>query len=81
MATVYTKKAHKSAKGVWFAPGKSEDGSYMVFKLCENYAGHVRGGIAKTWRVSGEGLSLDEAKALMEKKVGRRLYPAGELNQ
>jgi hypothetical protein len=75
MATVYTSKAAKNAKGAIFAPGKCDvTGSYMVFKLCENYAGHVRGGIAKTWRYIAKGLSLDEAKALMEKKTGQKLY-------
>jgi hypothetical protein len=33
-----------------------------------------RGGIAKTWRYIAKGLSLDEAKALMEKKTGQKLY-------
>lgn len=71
--TIYTNQAHKSAKGVIFAPGKSGKG-YMVYKLCENYDGRVRGGMRKTWRVVADGLSLEETKALMEKRVGRKLY-------
>lgn len=73
MSEVYRAQAHKSAKGVVYAPGKSANG-YMVFKLCENYAGHVRGGVSKSWRYVADGLTLEEAKALMEKKVGRKLY-------
>lgn len=73
MAEIYKNKAHKSAKGVWFAPGKNDQG-YIVFKLCENYAGHVRGGIAKTWRAVNQELSLFEAMTVMEKRVGRKLY-------
>lgn len=76
MAQVFTKAAVKNSKGVWFAPGKadvSQEGyadrnDYMVFKLCENYAGHVRGGIAKTWRYIERDLSLEECKALLSKK-------------
>ena len=71
--TVYTNQAHKSAKGVVFAPGKSAKG-YMVYKLCTNYDGNVRGSARKTWRYVADGLTLDEAKALMEKCVGRKIY-------
>jgi len=71
--TIYTSQACKSAKGVIYAPGKSNTG-YTVYKLCENYDGRVRGGTRKTWRVVADGLSLEETKALMEKRVGRKLY-------
>lgn len=73
MGTVYTNQAHKSAKGTVYAPGKSAKG-YMVYKLCEEYDGRVRGGLRKTWRYVADGLTLEEAKALMEKRVGRKLY-------
>ena len=72
-STVYTNRAAKSAKGVIYAPGKSITG-YTVYKLCENYDGQVRGGMRKTWRVVADNLSLEETKALMEKRVGRKLY-------
>lgn len=71
--TVFSKQSHRSAKGVVFAPGQSAKG-YMVYKLCENYSGSVRGGSTKTWRYIADGLTLEEAKALMEKRVGRKLY-------
>jgi hypothetical protein len=73
MSEIYKNKAHKSDNGIWYAPGKNDRG-YIVFKLCENYAGHVRGGIAKTWCVIKQELSLDQAMALMEKRVGRKIY-------
>ena len=67
---VYSNKAVKNSKGVVFAPGKCDiTGKYVIFKLCENYAGHVRGGISKTWRYIAKDLSLDEARALLEKKA------------
>ncbi len=70
MATVYSNKAVKNSKGVIFAPGKCESsGKYLIFKLCENYAGHVRGGIAKTWRYIAKDLTLEEAKSLLAKKA------------
>lgn len=73
MVTVFTKQARKSNKGVIFAPGKSESG-YLIFKLCENYDGQVRGGMRKTWRYVADKLTLDEAKALFEKRLGYKIY-------
>jgi hypothetical protein len=70
---VFTKQARKSVKGVWFAPGKDENG-YIIYKLCENYDGQVRGGIRKTWRYVANKMTLEEAKALFEKKLGYKLY-------
>lgn len=75
MAIVFKKQSHKNSKGTWFAPGKCEvTGTYYVLKLCHNYAGHVRGGIASTWCYIAKGLTLAEAKATMEKMVGRKIY-------
>lgn len=73
MAEVYTKQARKSAKGVIFAPGKNASG-YMIFKLCENYDGSVRGGIRKSWRYVADKLTLEQAKAEFERRLGYRLY-------
>lgn len=72
-AQVYTKQARKSTKGVVYAPGTDSKG-YMLFKLCENYDGKVRGGIRKTWRYVADGMTLDEAKALFEKRLGYKIY-------
>lgn len=74
MAQVFTKQARKSSKGTIFAPGQSADGSYMIFKLCENYDGQVRGGIRKTWRYVAEKMTLDQAKAEFEKRLGYKIY-------
>lgn len=76
---IFTKQARKNAKGAIFAPGKADvspvgyfdRADYLVYKLCENYDDQVRGGIRKTWRVVAHGLSLDAAKMLLEKRVGR----------
>lgn len=70
---VYTQYARRSKKGVVYAPGSAADG-YIIWKLCENYDGRARGGISKTWRYVERGLSLDEAKALFERRLGYRVY-------
>lgn len=82
MANVYSKTARKNAKGVVFAFGRSKafegkapaEGGYMIFKLCENYAGHVRGGFAKTWRYTDTELSYEDAVKVMNKKLGREEF-------
>lgn len=69
MAQVFTNHAVKNSKGQVFAPGKCEiTGSYLVWKLCENYDGQVRGGVRKTWRYVAKDLTLEQAKALLIKK-------------
>lgn len=73
MSQVFTKQARKSTKGVVFAPGQNESG-YLIFKLCENYDGQVRGGIRKTWRYVADRLTLEQAKAEFEKRLGYKLY-------
>lgn len=76
MATVFTKQARRNAKGTIFAPGRdtATSGKYWIFKLCENYDGRVRGGMRKSWSYIARDLTLDEAKALFEKKIGTKLY-------
>ena len=73
MSEVFTKQARKSKKGVIFAPGKNEYG-YMLFKLCENYDGQIRGGIRKTWRVCKDKLTLEQAKVEFERCLGYKIY-------
>lgn len=73
MAQVFTKQARASTKGIVFAPGKSDTG-YLIFKLCENYDGKARGGVSKTWRFVADKLTLDEAKAEFEKRLGYKIY-------
>lgn len=44
-------------------------GGFAVYAECSNYAGHVRGGIAKTWRVCEKGIELEAAEALFTRKL------------
>lgn len=45
-------------------------GAFSVYAECLNYASHVRGGMAKTWRYCERGLTRDDAEALFAKKIG-----------
>ncbi len=46
----------------------ADDVNYAVYKLCENYNRHVKGGIAKTWRYVAKGMSFEDALALFERR-------------
>lgn len=69
-----TKAKTKSANV--FAFGRDADkaglpvaqGGYALFKLSENYAAHVRGGIAKSWGLVARDLSYVEVIDLMNKR-------------
>ncbi len=77
MTTVFTQQARKSTNGTTYAPGKNDRGGYLLFVLRQNYDGQVRGGMRSTWRVvnaSLKGLSLNDAKAMFEKKLGYKVY-------
>lgn len=82
--SVYSKTAHKNAKGTVFAFGRTdsldghptEKGGYMIFKLCKNYDGKVHGGIRKTWRYTDSNLSYQDAIKIMNKKLGREEFKA-----
>jgi hypothetical protein len=72
---IYTKQAIKSKSGKTYAPGKDKTkGAYLIFVLCENYDGKVRGGIRKSWRLYKDSLTLDQAKAELSRLAGEKLY-------
>ena len=82
MASIYKNTATKSAKGKVFAFGRDAAldgqspklGGYYVWVLCENYAGHCRNGVAKTWRVVASGLSYADAVSLMNRRLGEKVF-------
>jgi hypothetical protein len=66
-------KANKSGKTT-FALMKEvdhwgKDCGYGVWKLCENYAPNVPGGIKKSWRYVERNMTLENAQALFKKKT------------
>jgi hypothetical protein len=70
MSTVFVSHAIKTTKGHVFAPGKCEiTGTYSIWKLCANYDSNVRGGLRKTWRYVQKGLTLEQAKDMLNKKA------------
>ena len=59
-------KTGKDSRGRKLALADLGNGSFNVFVLCSNYAGHVRGGIAHTWRLKSglQQMTLEAAEAL-----------------
>jgi hypothetical protein len=67
-------KAHKLGKntvGTRFAV-VPKNGAFSVWKECQNYASHVRGGLSTSWRVCASGLSVEAAEAMYNKKIAGR---------
>jgi hypothetical protein len=52
-----------NSKGIQYALVVDND-KYGVYKLCENYARHIKGGIAKSWRYIQKNMSFDDANKL-----------------
>ena len=65
-ATRKTVSKKANAKGVVFAL-VTNGIAWEVWKLCENYNGHVRGGIQKQWRYVEKGLTEETARKLFER--------------
>ena len=76
------KKQNKA--GTWFALVQIKTGNYLVYKYCINSNGKVRGGMSGAWRyvqpvsrmsyaesskMAREGLPLEEAEALFNKRL------------
>lgn len=47
----------------------AKSGGFWVYAECKNYASHVRGGFAVTWRYCARDLSREEAEKLFDRKV------------
>ena len=46
---------------------------FAVYRECANYAAHVRGAIAYTWRYVQKGITLEEARALFDRAIAGRV--------
>lgn len=42
---------------------------FEVWKLCENYNGQVKGGIAKTWRYVQKDMAEQEAREMFKRRT------------
>jgi hypothetical protein len=58
-----------NAKGILFALVAYEDGTFGVYKRCENYAAHCKGGISRTWRYVEKDMTQEAAKALYDRRT------------
>jgi len=63
-----TLEKRKSSRGIIFAL-VSDQITYEVWKLCENYDGHCKGGIRKTWRYVELNMSKEVAEKLFKKRT------------
>ena len=83
-ASVYKKTATKAKnkEGTIYAFGRDkkldgqpeEKGGYIVWKLSQNYAGHVRGGISKKWVYVKKDLAYSDAVKLMNKRLKYKAF-------
>jgi hypothetical protein len=64
--TVISKKAN--SKNIVYALVSGHTG-FEVWKLCENYNGKVRGGIARTWRYVEKNMTEENAKKLFDTRT------------
>ena len=51
------------------------DTTFGVYAECFNYAGHVRGGLAVSWRYIKKGLTREAAEALLARRVAGNQKP------
>ena len=45
------------------------DSTFAVYKLCENYCRHQKGGIAKVWRYVQKDMTFDDAEILFNRRI------------
>jgi hypothetical protein len=60
-------KVTTNKRGIQYALVQDGD-TFGVYKLCENYSSHVKGGIAKAWRYVQKGMTFDAATNLFDKR-------------
>ena len=53
----------------------SNGATFAVYRECLNYAGHVRGGIAATWRYCEKDMTQDAAEAMFARKIAGSQKP------
>lgn len=59
-----------NSKGIVFCLCfETETNAHEVWKLCENYTRHVRGGLQKTWRYVERGMTKEQAIELFNRKT------------
>jgi hypothetical protein len=64
---IQTLQAKTNSRGIRYAL-TTNGSTFAVYKLCENYAAHVRGGIAKTWRYVEKNMTREAAEQLFARR-------------
>lgn len=54
-------------RGIKYALG-TDGNTFSVWKLCENYAAHRKGGMSQTWRYIEKNLSQENANQLFNRR-------------
>lgn len=67
--------ANKAGRRFALARDRNAPDKYGVWTECLNYAGHCKGGLARSWRYCELGLSLEDAEALLAKKAAGKRKP------
>lgn len=62
-------KIEANKAGKRFALVAKADSTFTVYAECRNYASHVSGGIATSWRYCEKGMTKDAAEALFSRKI------------
>lgn len=65
--TTQLTKAKTNKRGIKYALGNNGQ-TFSVWKLCENYAPHRKGGMSQTWRYVAKDLTQDAALALFNRR-------------
>ena len=61
-------KVKTNKSGIQYA--LTTDGStFGVYKLCENYSRHIKGGVAKAWRYVKKGMTVEAATELFNRRA------------
>lgn len=56
------------SKGIKYCLASNSKG-FEVWKLCENYCRHTKGGIRKTWRYVEKGMTQEAAEKLFKRRT------------
>lgn len=65
MTKVIQTKTNK--RGIKYALG-TDGNTFSVWKLCENYAAHCKGGMSYTWRYVQKDMTQDAAQTLFNRR-------------
>jgi hypothetical protein len=60
-------QAKTNKRGIQYALG-TDGATFSVWKLCENYAAHCKGGLSQNWRYVQKNMTQEAALALFNRR-------------